>query len=171
MSMNWIELTRASHMPEAFAIRALLESQGIEVKLPDENSATILNHILPALGYIRIQVKEKDLAHAERVLIEQAKAHSLESAEMRLETQAEDQASEGEVLARKAKVNAILGVVLVPFVLNVYSCSLLWKLRNLPPERRFNCAANVLIALAFNCVGLLGWGLVGYTLIFGTPPY
>lgn len=169
--MNWTELTRASHMPEAFAIRALLESQGIEVKLPDENAATILNHILPALGYIRIQVREEDLERAERILIEQAKAHSLESAELRIEASEEDRVSEGEMIARKAKVNAILGVVLVPFVLNVYSCYLIWKLRKLPPERRLNCQGNFLIAICFNLIGLLGWGLVGLGLIFGTPPY
>ena len=63
-----ITLTTVSWIAEADALCTLLETCGITATIPDQGTVTIDPILSQAIGGIRIQVKESDLARAREIL-------------------------------------------------------------------------------------------------------
>ncbi len=53
---------------EAYVIRARLESEGIETFLQDEMTVQVHNFYSNAIGGVKLQVREKDVAQAMKIL-------------------------------------------------------------------------------------------------------
>jgi DNA-directed RNA polymerase subunit M/transcription elongation factor TFIIS len=63
-----ITLTTATYLHEADMIRMRLEASGIKAFIPDQNTSSIQPLFSNAIGGIRIQIDENDLARAREVL-------------------------------------------------------------------------------------------------------
>lgn len=63
-----ITLARATYLHEADMIRMRLEASGIKAFIPDQNTSSIQPLFSNAIGGIRIQIDENDLARAREVL-------------------------------------------------------------------------------------------------------
>ncbi|MFE8070912.1 DUF2007 domain-containing protein [Marinobacteraceae bacterium S3BR75-40.1] len=68
--MRWITVARFSMLHEAHLARARLESEGVDVLLPDEHTLTLQQFYVDALGGLRLQVPEADCERAEAILRE-----------------------------------------------------------------------------------------------------
>jgi len=66
---NWVTLVSCGTIVEADFVRSRLESDGIEILIPDENLMTAAAWGLNAYGYIRVQVKPEDYETARELMI------------------------------------------------------------------------------------------------------
>ncbi|WP_409019666.1 putative signal transducing protein [Brevundimonas vesicularis] len=70
--MDRLEVARFSSLPEAEMAAALLIRHGIDARLPDRDTATVVAHMQLALGGLRVTVPDHELEQA-RALIEAAR--------------------------------------------------------------------------------------------------
>ena len=150
---QWTELERATNIAEAEVIRSFLQSQNIEVMIPDEHTARTMHHLTPMLGFVRIQVRENDVAAAQEVL----KKMRITIAE---EHQAEPYAhtEEGDALALRASRTAIFGLIMVPLILNLYSVTVIGECWKKELALSAKGKRHLFVAATFNAVAIVGWG-------------
>ncbi len=68
--MNWITIISFTFPHEAYVIAAKLESEGIDVNIKDELTVQVYNFLSNAIGGVKLQVQEKDLQKAEKIISE-----------------------------------------------------------------------------------------------------
>lgn len=156
-SHQWVELERATNIAEAEVIRSFLQSQGIEVLIPDEHTARTMHYLTPMLGFVRIQVQEHNVAAAQDAL-----------KKMRITIAEEHQpepyptTEQADALALRASRTAIFGVMMVPLVLNLYSVFVMWECLSSKATFSAKGRRHFIVAFIFNFIGILGWGLFIY---------
>ena len=67
-SHEWAQVANVSWLHQALFLKSVLESEGIDVQLPDEHTVSIQPGIATALGGIRVLVRAHDAEHARAVL-------------------------------------------------------------------------------------------------------
>ncbi|HET7618330.1 MAG TPA: DUF2007 domain-containing protein [Vicinamibacterales bacterium] len=65
---DWVEVRSCAWPHEAAFVKSLLESEDIEVLIPNEYTLSIQPLYAPALGGVRVLVRRRDLARARDVL-------------------------------------------------------------------------------------------------------
>jgi hypothetical protein len=68
VSDEWEQVANVNWLHEAHFLKSVLESEDIEVQLPDEHTVGIQPGVATALGGIRILVRANELEHAKQVL-------------------------------------------------------------------------------------------------------
>ena len=68
MEDRWTELKRFIDLPTAQLVAARLESEGIETQIPDQNVQSTLSHLGPALGGVRLLVRESQKNKSKAIL-------------------------------------------------------------------------------------------------------
>ena len=63
-----ITITKVTYLHEAEMLCMRLEAEGIKTFIPDQNTVSIQPFYSDAMGGIRVQVDEEDLAHAREIL-------------------------------------------------------------------------------------------------------
>ena len=71
--MDRLEVARFSSLPEAEMAAALLQRHGIDARVPDRDTATVVAHMQLALGGLRVTAPADQITEA-RDLIEQVRA-------------------------------------------------------------------------------------------------
>ena len=160
MSDNLVCIASFPDSGTANIARSVLDSEGIAACLGAETSTTMLAYVGPALGGVKLYVfadqvdKAKALlaAHTEQDLIDETESdaeHPSPHADDEEESPAVRQRTDQ---IRRAWYAAILGTVLCPVVMNVYSLylllgeGLLWPATPQPPDWRINAALVVKLA-------------------------
>lgn len=67
---NWITIMTFSYPQESYVIQGALEAAGIETFLRDELSVQVDNALSPAIGGVKLQVKQEQLDEAYHLLRE-----------------------------------------------------------------------------------------------------
>ncbi len=182
MSDNLVCIASFPDSGSANIARSVLDSEGIAACLGAETANTVLAYVGPALGGVKLYVfadqvdKAKALlaAHSEQDLIDELPHDADEAGEAEASSPHPDDDEESPVARqrtdqiRRAWYAAILGTVLCPVVMNVYSLylllgeGLLWPETPQPSDWRINAALVVnLAALAF----------YGVLIVVGMGPY
>ena len=76
-NQEWVTLVSCGKIFEADFVRSRLESEGLEVFIPDENLMTAAAWGLNAYGYIRVQVKAEQYESARTFLCESGDAEAI----------------------------------------------------------------------------------------------
>lgn len=137
----------AAHMA-----RNRLKSAGVRAYLSDEELVSTAWQLGNAVGGIKLQVREADVARAEKVLDKLRKQRS-----RRGKGKAE---APGDELASRALNAACLGIFFVPIVNHIWSSILLLSLRRRGLELTKQGRKQVREAWLLNAVFLVGGGLV-----------
>lgn len=110
-----------SSIAEAQQAKAFLESQGYEVQSLDELSHRTMPHMTTYMGFVRLQVREEDFVKIQHLLSEVQRSQ-FAIVDPDSVPQSEEQKIEKEVNAPKVALwTAVLGLVLVPVVMNIIS--------------------------------------------------
>ena len=67
---DWNTIIIFTYPHEAYIARTKLESEGIEVRLLDEFTVQVHNFYSNAVGGVKLQVYEKDIVTAKKILTE-----------------------------------------------------------------------------------------------------
>ena len=67
-SEEFVTLVTCEKLVEADLVVSRLDSAGIESFIPDENLMQVIGYNLNTYGYVRVQVRRKDLASAKELL-------------------------------------------------------------------------------------------------------
>lgn len=154
---SWVELERATNIAEAEVIRSFLQSHDIETLIPDEHTARNMHYLTPMLGFVRIQVREADLAIAQELLLK-----------MRITLADEHQpepyahTEDGDGLALRASRSAIFGLLMLPLVLNLYSVFMMWQCLQKRVALSAKGKRHFVVAFIFNVIAIFAWGLFIY---------
>lgn len=65
---EWAEVANVNWLHEAEVVKSVLESEGIEVQLPDQHTVSIQPGAATALGGVRVLVRANDRERARQVL-------------------------------------------------------------------------------------------------------
>lgn len=134
-----------SLVAEAEIARTRLEAAGIDAHVADAMTTTLVSHMTPALGGVRLQVAARHAEEARELLgVEAAPGHPFRTAhsgeEPSEDPPGEVRARELEAAAARAFRAAILGVFVCPGPLHLYSMVVLLGLRgeaaSLTPKAR-----------------------------------
>jgi putative signal transducing protein len=68
MEREWVQVRNCNWLHEAHFVKSVLESEGIEVQIPDEHTAGLQPGIATALGGIRVLLPAAQRAFAVEVL-------------------------------------------------------------------------------------------------------
>lgn len=68
MDAEWVEVRSCTWMHEAHLVKSVLESAGIEVRIPNEHTLGVQPGFAPLLGGVRVLVPAEDRDAAEAVL-------------------------------------------------------------------------------------------------------
>ena len=68
MNDQWAEVRNCNWLHEAHFVKSVLESEGIEVQLPDEHTIGLQPGIATALGGVKVFVHQSDLKRANELL-------------------------------------------------------------------------------------------------------
>lgn len=68
LSDQWEQVANVNWLHEAEFMKSVLESEGIDVQLPDEHTLSIQPGVATALGGVRVMVRARELEHARQVL-------------------------------------------------------------------------------------------------------
>jgi DNA-directed RNA polymerase subunit M/transcription elongation factor TFIIS len=123
-----ITLTRVTYLHEADMLCMRLEAEGIKTFIPDQNTASIQPFYSDAMGGVRVQVDEEDLARAREVLKD-----VLPQADRGIFT-CPKCGSDSVEYGQKAKRSVFLSLLLIGFPLPWFkrectcnSCGHIWK--------------------------------------------
>lgn len=176
MSDNLVCIASFPDSGTANIARSVLDSEGIAACLGAETSNTMLAYVGPALGGVKLYVfadqvdKAKALlaAHSEQDLIDETEG-DVEHPSPHADDEEEPPAvRERTDQIRRAWYAAILGTVICPVVMNVYSLylllgeGLLWPETPQPSDWRINAALVVNLATL---------GFYGALILFGVGPF
>jgi hypothetical protein len=67
-SGEWAQVANVNWLHQALLLKSVLESEGIDVRLPDEHTVSIQPGVTTALGGIRVLVQAHELEHARTIL-------------------------------------------------------------------------------------------------------
>ena len=70
---RWVVAWNSSWLHDALFVKSLLESEGIEVQIPDEHTVGVHSLLANAIGGIRVLVRAADQERAAEILTELAK--------------------------------------------------------------------------------------------------
>jgi hypothetical protein len=173
-STDLIELARFPTSAEASIVRSQLECEGIRAELGDEAAASWLWHLGTAIGGVRLLVMREDAERARTVI---GAANAIDES---YETGFDDDAGDDDLGGDNAELPedlirawraSLIGLMLLPPLLNVYSTWLLVR-NGLFVNRCRNWrvfAACTVNALAF--AAAVGFALViANPLVVATPP-
>ena len=68
----WVVAWNSSWLHDALFVKSLLESEGIEVQIPDEHTVGVHSLLANAIGGIRVLVRETDQERAAEILTQLA---------------------------------------------------------------------------------------------------
>lgn len=68
MSDEWVDVRNCNWLHEAHFVKSVLESEGIEVQLPDEHTLGIQPLFAPAIGGVRVMVHASEETRARELL-------------------------------------------------------------------------------------------------------
>jgi hypothetical protein len=68
MSEEWVEVRNCNWLHEAHFVKSVLESEGIEVQVPDEHTLAIQPMYAAAIGGVRVMVPATEAARAKELL-------------------------------------------------------------------------------------------------------
>jgi len=147
---------------EADVARGLLESAGIPCQLGDEATIGIAWHLSNALGGVKLLVDSTQADEAKRLLAEglsplsddelAAEAGATSEPSSPVEARAAEEAEPADALAQRAFRTAIIGFVLFPFVVHLYSIYLLIRLDRVRGTLSSRGRRHATWALVLNCV-------------------
>jgi hypothetical protein len=69
---QWVAAWNSSWLHDALFVKSLLESEGIEVQIPDEHTVAVHSLLANAIGGIRVLVREADRERAAEILTQLA---------------------------------------------------------------------------------------------------
>lgn len=152
----WVTLARLPTMEEAQVARSMLEADGIDARLAEEHTASMAWHLTPLLGGIRLMVQPRDLARA-RALFDREDDDEPAEEPGAPEDPDSLELPFRERAARRAWYAAIIGLVILPGVLHLYSLYLLSQINT--PGRPLSPRAHRRLpwTLAADLIGLV-WG-------------
>ncbi len=158
--------------------RNALEAAGIPAILDGEVAATWLWHLGTALGGVKLLVSEGDAGEARAILQHRhaddipmpppAEADSLEAAQREPERE-EEVAGPSPIVARAWRA-AIIGVLLLPPILNLYSMWLLVRHQLLFGKKTRPGEWRTFAAFAVNATVLSAAGLLVYLVAMNSSP-
>ena len=163
MSTDLVELARFSSSAEASVVRAALESEGIRAALDGEATATWFWHLGTAVG-VRLLVNRGDADRALEILA--SAAANKETQDDNVDDDAGDDDGESKLPADllRAWRASLIGMLLLPPLLNIYSTWLLFRAGGVIDRCRnwrvyATCAVNVIV------FSLVAW----FVLLFVDP--
>jgi hypothetical protein len=65
---DWVVAWNSSWLHEALFVRSLLESEGIDVQIPDEHTVGVHSGLANAIGGVRVLVRTSDAERAAEML-------------------------------------------------------------------------------------------------------
>ena len=68
MEQQWVEVCSCTWLHEAYFVKSVLESEGIETLIPDEHLLGVQPLYANAVGGARVLVRSDDLQHAHEIL-------------------------------------------------------------------------------------------------------
>jgi len=68
MSDEWVEIRNCNWLHEAHFVKSVLESEGIEVQVPDEHTLGIQPMYAAPIGGVRVMVPASEAARAKELL-------------------------------------------------------------------------------------------------------
>ncbi|MFN7130613.1 MAG: putative signal transducing protein [Myxococcales bacterium] len=154
---GWTTLLRCHSVYEAEILRGALEAEDVPVRLLDTGVLGVAPQLSPLAGGVRLQVPERELDRANRVLEGLAR-----DAQQGLDGESEPVAptAEADLLARRAMIAALVGL-LVPVVFQLYALVLLARFVSAPRAssrgRRHAAFALLLTLLVLGPIVLVVW--------------
>ncbi len=188
-----VTVTTAMNGTEAQFIANRLREAGIEAAIADDNVVTMDFMFGPAVGWIKVQVKEQDVAQAHEVLSknlpetmeedipwdqqpeeEEEEDEADQTPEERTEKIAErsapvifdESSAELEQQVARAYRMAICGFFLAPPLLNLYSIWLLHRADQHPEKFTQDARRHSTLAFFINMFSIVGFG-IGWLWILG----
>lgn len=170
MSDQLVEVARFGSANEAAIARSVLDAAGISAVLDQEATATWLWHYGTALGGVKLRVRSSDADEARAILgglsdeaVDFEADSTLAPGEDREEAEDEDASTMTPVAVRAWRA-AVIGMVVLPPLLNIYSLWLLIRHGLLLPGENEPVGWRAAAALAINLavlgtVGLLLWAV------------
>jgi hypothetical protein len=170
MANNFVTVATYNNSLEANLAKQLLEAEGIRCYLANESTVDLAWHLTVAVGWIKLQVHQSDVALAKSILEssivdEQSVSEGDEStaAEQLFPPEDEDEDDEDIVklswadeTADRAFRSAVVGIILIFLPFQLYSLWLLLRLLVSPRRRRLsqNRHWKVIVALLLNLLNL-----------------
>jgi hypothetical protein len=151
-----ISLGRFNSLVEANLALACLEDEGITAQLGSDSTANWLNYMGPTITGPEIWVREEDAERAREILEEVRQQHQTDEDDSDDDEEEDDDTPEVTPPMVRAFRAAVIGVILLPPMLNFYSAWLIVRHRlwQTDDDARFYGT------LFFNMFGfLLGWWL------------
>jgi hypothetical protein len=72
-SDEWVVAWNGSWLHDALLVKSLLESEGVEVQIPDEHTVGVHSLLANAIGGIRVLVRARDRERAAEILTDLTK--------------------------------------------------------------------------------------------------
>jgi hypothetical protein len=175
MANELVTVYSSFSVEEAHVIKNRLEAEGIKAYLADEITTGFVWHLGNAIGGVKVQVAEPDAERAASILESTGERDELPPADHYLPTteesecgeeiklrqedagpQEEDAASEspGDALVTRAWRAAIIGLVLFPPMLHLFSLYQLSKLEN--PDKELSPSAQRLMTIT----QIIDWSVI-----------
>lgn len=148
---------------EAELARGRLESEGIGARIVDGNTVGIAQHLSGALGGAKVVVAESDLAAARAVLFAPSALVEPEPAPELSEEPPLPTVDTPDGVAERALRAAVLGLVVFPPLLHLWSLVLVLQVRSAPLSeraRRRLRTAVILDSVALAAAGGVAWALL-----------
>ena len=155
-----VVVARFTNLIDAELAKSVLDGAGIACALQNDHVVGVLPHLYNAVGGVEVCVGEDDV-EAARTLLEEPfpkeppKDPRLSAADDLPEGDEVDVPTPADAQATRAFRAAVLALLILPGILNVYSVYLLWTLRRLPGELSARGRRHATLAVVFNL--LLGW--------------
>lgn len=151
---------------EAHVAAGLLDAAGIECRVPDENAASTIPHAAPAMGGYRLQVRREDFARARAVLADDSDEDEAPGPPRIADDPDDARPNPREAAALRAWKAAVIGWILLPVVLHLYS---LWHLSSVLRYDAFTLSAGARrrawIALFLDVLALAAGAFVGLVIL------
>ena len=163
---DFATLISFSTIGEAQVAASLLDAAGIESHVPDENVASTIPHAVPAMGGYRLQVRREDFARARAVLADDSGDDEEEARPRISDDPDEARPNPREAAALRAWKAAVIGWILLPVALHLYS---LWHLSSVLRLDAFALSTGARrrawAALALDVLALLAGAYVGLVIL------
>lgn len=153
---SYVFLLECADFSEARVAKSFLESQGFHPRVRDEQTRSVAPHLGDALGKLVIDIPESEFLSA---------SQALESIEPQPEREPVKDSIETQDMAKKCLWNAILGLIILPVLCNVYSMIL--GLRVLGREMPLSAVSKrrLMMAMVINAVAFYFWLIFGFKYI------
>ena len=147
-------LIRFATLGEARVAAGLLESAGIEAFVPDEVTTNVAPHLSNALGGYRLQVPREDVERARAALAEDVEDDHERSRHRETRDPDDPRPGPREEAALRAWRAAIIGLLLLPPLLHLFSLMQLGAALAMPGTLSSRAKTRAIAAFAIDCIAI-----------------